>query len=135
VGKFLVTSSIIIALANVDRAQDHLPALQVDPRLMLAAQEKADDMAAKDYFAHVSPDGKSPWYWFSHAGYDFRFAGENLAVGFSDADGINSAWMGSALHRANILDVNYTEIGVATATGMYEGMPTIYVAEEFGSPK
>ena len=134
-GKFLIASSIIIALANADRAQDHLPALKVDTRLTLAAQEKADDMVAESYFAHVSPSGKSPWYWFSVAGYDFRFAGENLAAGFPDSDDINAAWMSSALHRANILNANYTQIGVADATGTYEGRPTVFVVEEFGSPK
>jgi hypothetical protein len=95
---------------------------------------KADDMAAKSYFAHTSPEGIDPWYWFNQAGYKFTYAGENLAVDFSDSSAVNTAWMNSPTHRANLLDQHYTEIGIATADGMYQGHMTTFVVEEFGTP-
>lgn len=129
-----VVSSVLTGLANQDRAQNGLAALTVNPLLTAAAQDKANDMAAKGYFAHVSPQGVDPWHWFGVAGYSFTYAGENLAVDFSDSGDVNTAWMNSPEHRKNILDPHYTEIGIATAEGMYQGHPTVFVVQEFGSP-
>ena len=129
-----VVSSVLVQLANVDRAKEGLPELAVNTTLQEAAQKKADDMAAKEYFAHETPDGKTPWYWFKNAGYDFRYAGENLAVYFSDSTEVERAWMNSPLHRANILSNRYTEIGVALAHGSYEGHETTFVVQMFGKP-
>ncbi len=129
-----VVSATLVDLANGDRASQDLPALTVNPLLVEAAQAKANDMAAKGYFAHVSPQGIDPWFWFKQVGYDFVYAGENLAVNFSDSSDVNTAWMSSPEHRANILDPHYTQIGIATAQGMYQGRPTTFVVQEFGSP-
>jgi uncharacterized protein YkwD len=125
----------LIALTNADRTLRHLPVLKISPRLMLAAQDKAADMAVRGYFAHASPDGRDTWYWFSVVGYDFAFAGENLAIYFSDPAAVESAWMSSSDHRANILNSTYTEIGAATAQGSYQGYKTTFVVEEFGAPR
>lgn len=129
-----VVVSTLIDLANSDRTQNGLPALTVSPVLEQAAQLKANDMAAKGYFAHVSPSGEDPWYWFAQVGYNFTYAGENLAVYFSDSDAVNTAWMNSPEHRANILSDNFTQIGIATAQGMYQGQETTFVVQEFGTP-
>lgn len=129
-----VVTSVLIDLTNQNRTQNSLPELMVSPLLTEAAQEKADDEAANGYFAHVSPAGKDPWYWFEQAGYKFTYAGENLAVNFTDSQAVVTAWMNSPEHRANILNSNYTQIGIATAQGTYEGQPTIFVVQEFGSP-
>ncbi len=129
-----VVSAVLVDLANGDRAQSGLATLTVDPLLVEAAQAKANDMASKGYFAHVSPAGVDPWFWFKQAGYSFNYAGENLAVDFSDSGDVNTAWMNSPTHRENILDPHFTEIGIATAQGMYEGHPTTFVVQEFGAP-
>jgi uncharacterized protein YkwD len=129
-----VVAAVLVDLANTDRSQNRLDGLTINPVLVKAAQAKADDMAAKSYFAHTSPQGIDPWYWFNQAGYKFSYAGENLAIDFSDSDAVNSAWMNSPTHRANILDQHYTEIGIATAEGMYQGHMTTFVVQEFGSP-
>lgn len=129
-----VLPSVLVDLANQDRAVNALGSLTVDPLLVKAAQLKANDMAAKGYFAHISPDGKEPWYWFNEAGYSFVYAGENLAVNFDDSAAVNTAWMNSPTHRANILGSHYTQIGIATAQGLYEGKTATFVVEEFGSP-
>jgi hypothetical protein len=61
-------------------------------------------------------------------------AGENLAIHFTDSSDVVGAWMDSPTHRANIMNGNYTEIGVGTAEGTYEGFKTMYVVQLFGTP-
>jgi uncharacterized protein YkwD len=129
-----VIASSLVDLTNLDREGQGLSPLTTNPALRAAAQMKANDMAAKSYFAHDSPDGHDPWYWFDKAGYRFSHAGENLAVYFSDSGDVNSAWMNSPEHRANLLNPQFTEIGIATAIGEYKGYQTVFVVQEFGTP-
>lgn len=129
-----VVSARLVDLANSDRAGNGLQTLAISPVLTAAAQAKANDMAGKSYFAHTSPEGKTSWYWFKQAGYDFSYAGENLAVDFTDSDEVNKAWLNSPTHRANIMNVHFTQIGIATAQGTFEGRPTSYVVQMFGTP-
>lgn len=124
----------IVALANADRAANGAPALTEDTLLDRAAQLKADDMAAKGYFAHVSPSGVTPWDWFKSVQYYYYDAGENLAEGFADATSLETAWMHSPTHRANLLNAVYSRVGIGIAEGMYQGRPTIFVAQEFANP-
>jgi hypothetical protein len=100
-----------------------------------AAQAKADDMAAKGYFSHTGPDGKEPWAWIKEAGYSYQYAGENLAVRFTDSADVVNAWMASPTHRANIVKPAYTEIGVGIAQGEFQGQPATYVVQYFGAPR
>ena len=129
-----VISAVLVDLANSDRTVQKLGGLTVNPVLTAAAQAKADDMAAKSYFAHVSPEGLNSWHWFKQAGYTFLYAGENLAVDFSDSSDVEQAWMNSPTHRANILDGHFTEVGIATAEGTLEGHRTTFVVQMFGTP-
>lgn len=129
-----VESLVLVDLANEDRVEEGLSALAVNTKLVAAAQLKANDMVTNGYFAHTSPAGVTPWHWFGEAGYTFLYAGENLAVNFSESDNVNRAWMNSPLHRENILNTNFTEIGIATATGVYKGKTTTFVVQMFGSP-
>jgi len=129
-----ILPKVLVELANVDRHTSSLPPLAVNPILEETARRKALDMAAQGYFAHTSPDGKSPWYWFTDTGYRFSYAGENLAVNFTDSLDVERAWMNSPGHRANILNGNFTEIGIATSRGTYQGRDTIFVVQMFGKP-
>ncbi|MEO6536799.1 MAG: CAP domain-containing protein [Candidatus Paceibacterota bacterium] len=129
-----VSSAEVIALTNQNRIDDHLPALMTNPLLTQAAQLKAEDMAANSYYAHISPDGKSPLYWLGLVGYHYLNAGENLVIDRATSEEVVSAWMNSADHRENILRPQFTEIGVGIATGVYEGQSTTYVVQEFGTP-
>ena len=129
-----VVSAILVDLANGDRAESALGTLTVNPVLVAAAQAKANDMAIYGYFSHISPQGIDPWHWFEQAGYKFTYAGENLAVDFSDSADVNTAWMNSPTHRENLLNPKYTEIGIATAQGMYQGRLTTFVVQEFETP-
>lgn len=130
-----VLPSIIVELTNDSRSENTLNVLVRSPVLDAAAQMKAEHMAEHEYFAHYSPDGTSPWYWFDQVSYDFVHAGENLAVHFTDSGDVVEAWMQSPSHRDNILNGNYTEIGVGTAQGEYKGFPTVYVVQLFGTPR
>jgi hypothetical protein len=129
-----VIPAVLVDLANKDRADNGLLALRVSDELEDAARLKAQHMAEEEYFAHTSPDGVTPWYWFIEAGYEFSAAGENLAVHYTDSEDVEDAWMDSPGHRANILNAGFTEIGIATAKGTFEGHDTIFVVQMFGRP-
>jgi hypothetical protein len=129
-----VLPAVVVDLTNSERNTLNEVPLRRNATLDAAAQAKAEHMAQNQYFAHYSPDGVSPWYWFDKAGYVYAFAGENLAIHFKDSGAVVDAWMKSPAHRANIANGNYTEIGVGTAKGVYEGFDTVYVVQLFGTP-
>jgi len=125
----------VIAYTNVERLKAELSNVTESALLSKAAQAKAEDMARVGYFSHVGPDGKAPWSWIAEAGYTYSYAGENLAVRFTDSSQVVRAWMESPTHRANIVKTSYKEIGVGVADGVYEGRPATYVVQYFGTPK
>ncbi|MGB3921772.1 MAG: CAP domain-containing protein [Minisyncoccia bacterium] len=129
-----VITAVLVDLTNSNRLTQNISPLVENPTLAYAAQLKANDMAEKSYFAHTSPEGFSPWYWFKKGGYEFLYAGENLAVNFSESSDVVSAWMNSEGHRTNIMNNKFTEIGIAMAPGYYNGRETIYVVQFFGQP-
>src|SRR3989344_1848926 len=128
-----VLPAALTDLTNTDRAAAGHLALAHDPRLAQAAQKKAEDMAAKGYFAHISPEGKTPWYWLEAVGYEYTYAGENLAINFTDSMDVEAAWVNSPEHHANIVKPEYTQIGIGTAQGVYQGQATIFVVELFAA--
>lgn len=130
-----VISSVLVDLTNQDRLAYQAGTLTVNETLVSAAQAKANDMVQKQYFAHDSPEGLDSWHWFEKEGYEFLYAGENLAVNFTDSAQVESAWMNSPSHRANLLNDNFTEIGIATAEGFYMGRKTTFVVQMFGTPR
>lgn len=129
-----VLPAVLADLTNVERRSQNLPTLTVNPILNKVAEMKAVDMATKSYFAHTSPEGKTPWYWLTQVGYKYQYAGENLAINFSDSKDVTNAWMASPTHKANIVKGNYTEIGTGIARGIYEGKETIFVAQVYANP-
>ncbi len=131
---FSIDENAIIAYSNSDRASAGLHALSGNLLLRQAAQLKADDMVRLHYFDHTNPSGLKAPHWLSIAGYDFNAYGENLALGFSDPQKLYTAWMASDGHRANILHSSFTEIGVASARGVYEGRDVVFTVALFGAP-
>lgn len=129
-----VLPSVLSTLTNEERGREHLASLVENPLLTHAAELKAQDMATKSYFAHTSPEGKTPWYWFDQVGYKYTYAGENLAVNFSDSERVTEAWMHSPTHQANIVGKSFTEMGTGVATGTYKGRESIFVAQVYGKP-
>lgn len=135
--EYLVASilpAVVVDETNVSRQQENLALLTRSSVLDEAARLKAEDMAAEGYFSHWSPEGVSPWHWFEEAGYGYAYAGENLAVHFTDSTAVVEAWLESPSHRANILNDKYTEVGIGTAVGTFEGYDTVFVVQLFGTP-
>lgn len=130
-----IYGTVLVGLVNQDRSNLNLAELSVNPLLEEAAQLKANDMAEKGYFAHNTPDGKKPWYFMGLAGYEYKHAGENLAVNFVDSEEVHRAWMNSRGHFLNIVNPKYTEIGIASSTGYYKGREAIFVVQMFGTPR
>lgn len=129
-----VMPAVVAVLTNEARAADDLGELHVDEKLTRAAQAKAEDMAEKGYFAHVSPDGTTPWYWIIREEYLYVYAGENLAVNFDESEDVVEAWLASPTHRFNIMKRQYTDIGIGIATGTYKGREATFVVQMFGAP-
>lgn len=127
-----ITKSTLVNLANQSREAAGLNPLADNSVLDLAAQLKAEDMVKNQYFAHTSPAGITPWVWFTKAGYNYKFAGENLAIGFFDSQEVYNAWMNSPDHKANLMNPNYKEVGTAVLSG-FGNNNTIVVVQIFGS--
>lgn len=129
-----ITTDNVFNLTNASRQSEKLSPLFWNDKLASAAQAKADDMLAKGYFSHNSPDGKLPWDFIVSTGYNYITAGENLAEGFKQAEATETAWMNSPGHRANIMNKNFEQIGVGISEGKYQGHNTIFVVQMFGTP-
>ena len=129
-----VYANMLVLLTNRDRVSQNISELKVNPLLEKAAQLKADDMASRSYFAHNTPEGKTPWYWLEQVGYRYLYAGENLAVNFAESEDVQKAWMSSPSHKSNIVNPKFTEIGIATSTGIYKGREAVFVVQMFGAP-
>lgn len=125
----------IIALTNDLREQKGLPQLAIENKLNTSADNKAMDMARRQYFSHKGPDGKTVSDWIREAGYSYSVAGENLAMGFPSAEEVVNAWIKSPTHYANLIDPDYQAIGVGLESGLYNGQDTVYLAEHLAVPQ
>ena len=128
-----ITPVDVFNQTNQERVANGLPALRLDARLNQSASLKAQNMFAEDYWAHVSPSGIQPWYWFQQAGYTYSYAGENLAKDFDTTSGVVQGWMNSPGHRANLLNTNYTDVGFAVQNGTLQGAQTTLVVAHYGA--
>lgn len=124
----------LFSLTNDERTKLGLPALKENTVLDTAAEKKAADMFKKDYWAHFAPDGGSPWDFIKQAGYQYEYAGENLAKNFLFSKNVVDAWMNSPTHRDNIAKKEYTEVGYAVVNGVLNGEETTLVVQMFGTP-
>ena len=123
----------LLVLTNQKRQENGLGPLSLDERLSQAAIGKSNDMLAKGYWAHISPDGITPWAFIKGAGYSYTYAGENLARGYTNSSDVINAWMASDSHKANMLSGNYSNVGFAVVTGSLNGEETVLVVEMLGT--
>lgn len=121
----------VIVLTNLERSRAGLEPLTYNPNLTWAAQTYAHILATDSCWGHNCGPEPSLVGRSEQAGYSNWLAlGENLAGGQPSPQSVVNAWMASPGHRANILNPNYTEIGVGLATG---GRYGIYWSQEFGA--
>lgn len=126
----------IISQTNVQRKSQGSQILTESVQLDASAQAKANDLLAKQYFAHVAPDGKTVTDLVGKEGYEYIKIGENLALGTFNGDaGVVTAWMNSPEHRENMLDTAFTQIGVGVSSGMYQGRVVTIAVQHFGRPR
>jgi Cysteine-rich secretory protein family len=125
----------IINLTNSERQKEGLAPLKDNRKLDASSQIKLEDIFAKQYFEHTSPSGVDVSGLAGQTGYEFIILGENLAMGnFEDDQALVDAWMSSPGHRANILNPNFTEIGVSVSRGIFNGKLTWIAVQHFGTP-
>jgi len=128
-----ISTGRLFELTNQKRLENGIPPLVLNQELSNAAAGKAQDMFGNNYWAHISPSGKTPWDFIIGANYQYIYAGENLAKDFQDADGVVSAWMNSPSHRDNLLQAKYKDVGFAIINGRLSGEETTLVVQIFGT--
>ena len=124
----------VARMVNASREKVHASPLILDSALTRAAELKAQDMLARAYFEHVSPDGTMPWEWINKNEYQFQSMGENLAMDFTTGESAHLALMRSDTHRTNILEKRYQNIGIGVATGNFAGRETNILLEFCAAP-
>lgn len=122
----------IINLTNMERKSRKINPLIRNSILDKAALAKGKDMLEKQYWSHYGPNGESPWQFILDNGYEYIYAGENLAKDFSSNREVVNAWMKSPTHKANILNLNFSEIGIAIVSGKLKGKETTIIVQMFG---
>ena len=123
----------LVEFTNKKRIENGEIPLKFNDKLSYAASLKAEDMFEDDYWAHNSPNGRTPWVFIKNSGYAYIYAGENLARGFTDSEDVVNAWMASESHRNNLLSDNYEDIGFAVKKGKLKGEETVLIVQMFGS--
>ncbi|MFI0960511.1 sigma-70 family RNA polymerase sigma factor [Streptomyces sp. NPDC021080] len=123
------TVAQVVALVNKERASAGCGPVTEDPQLEDAAQGHSDDMAARDFFDHVNPDGADPGERITAAGYHWSTYGENIAMGQQTPGAVMDSWMNSPGHRANILNCSFKNIGV----GVHKGSGGPWWTQDFGT--
>ena len=129
-----ITANKLFHLTNQEREKDGLEMLTYSVKLQEAAQKKAENMFLNDYWSHYGPNGETPWQYILSTGYQYEYAGENLAKNFLFSDGVVRAWMNSPTHKENILRKDYTEVGFAVVDGVLNGEETTLVVQMFAKP-
>jgi FlaG/FlaF family flagellin (archaellin) len=128
-----INPTTLISLTNQERSAFGLNTLNTNAKLTAAAKAKAENMFEEQYWDHFGPNGETPWQFITGAGYNYVYAGENLAKGFRTSEGVVEAWMASPKHKENIVSENYKDIGIAVKTGVLLGKETTLVVQMFGN--
>jgi hypothetical protein len=120
--KGMTRAELAAFLARLDFFSFGASALEMLPELTESAQLKARDLLDNDYFAHESPTYGSASEMIWSFVLDARFVGENIALGYSTPQAVMNGWMHSSGHRKNILDKDFTHIGIGAVHGEIGGI-------------
>lgn len=121
---------LAVNLLNQARQNEGLEPLKVNLQLSKLAADFAQDMRNRKFFAHVDPDGKDPFDRMAAVGIDFPNAGENIALS-PDVETAHRMLLESPLHRENIMNPKFTEIGIGVRPDARGG---VYLVQEFIGP-
>ncbi|MET3862571.1 uncharacterized protein YkwD [Dietzia sp. 2505] len=121
---------------NVKRGENGIPTLDASEKLRESACAKADDMIARDYWGHHAPDGSGdPFMFIREAGVDYSTAAENLFYSTAGGPDPVDSWMQSPGHRENIVNPDFTRVGVCVRTAAYQGLPEAHLyVQHFATP-
>ena len=133
-----ITNQNVLSGLNQERVARGLNPLVENADLDNAAKLKSKDMINRDYFEHYAY-GLTPWNFMEISGYDYLYAGENLAMDFASTEGMVKAWMNSPAHKENILNSDFKEVGIGVVKGTYtekgQDHETTMVTTMFGTQK
>lgn len=131
------SASGLLQYTNEQRQKHGKAPLSLNSKLNKAAQTKANDMAARNYWSHNTPEGEEPWIFIDQAGYAYKQAGENLAYGFTNSSDTVTGWMNSPSHKANMLDGAYKDVGFGYAnnSNYQDSGPQTVVVAMYGTPQ
>lgn len=132
---YQISDKELLNLVNVEREKNGLEDLELNEKLSKAAQEKANNMFQSNYWAHFAPDGTTPWKFIVDQNYEYIYAGENLARGYTTSRDAVDAWMNSPTHKANILSAKYEDMGFGILEGRLQGEDTVLIVQMFGSTR
>lgn len=121
------TEKTALNLLNADRAANGLKALKLNSQLTVLGENYAQDMINRNFFSHTNPEGLSPFDRMKQAGISYSYAGENIAIN-SNVTTAEQAFMNSAEHKANILNTNYTDVGIGVRL---DANGSAHVVQEF----
>lgn len=128
----------LLADTNAARNANGVSSLTLNSQLDAAAQAQANDMAARNYWSHYTPEGSPPWVWVTNQGYSYQALAQNLAAGFTNEQATVDGWMGSPDHRTNMLNSIYTDVGFGSANNpnytSAGGGPMTIVVAFYGEP-
>ena len=132
-----MSRSDLLGATNQQRLNNGVGGLTTNGQLEQAAQAKANDMAARDYWSHNTPEGNPPWVFVDQAGYSYKTAGENLAYGFMTSSDSVAGWMNSPSHRENLLNNAFVDVGFgfANVSNYQSNEPQTIVVALYGTPK
>ncbi len=119
-----------VSLLNADRRANGLADLTVDSRLTTVARNHAQDMITRNFFSHTNPDGQTPFTRMTQAGLSYSYAGENIAQD-QTVQAAEKALMSDSGHRDNILNKNYTTVGIGVAS---DKNGNLYIVQDFLKP-
>ncbi len=126
----------LLQATNQQRNANGVASLNLNSKLNSAAQAKANDMVARNYWSHNTPDGDPPWVFINATGYSYTKAGENLAYGFATSSDTITGWMNSPPHRENLLDTAFKDVGFgfANSANFNNAGPQTVVVAEYATP-
>lgn len=128
-----ITPEKLIELTNQERQASGLNSLTANQLLTQAAIQKGRAILETNIFKHTINDRKFS-AWIRDTGYNYSYVGENLAIDFATSEGVIEAWKNSPLHKKNLLNPYYKEIGLAAVAGKFQGQETMVVVQVFGAP-